>query len=455
MNAAHDLEQLRTQLSGRAFGSEDSEYNRARAAWNKNIDQHPAVIVQPQGPADVASAIRHAARWSLPVAVQSTGHGAILPCDEGVLIDTSALDGVEIDAEREVARVAPGAIWKKVMKAAEPHGLAGRTGFNPTVGVLGYTFGGGWGWLSRQHGMACDHIVAADMVLADGSTIRVDAEREPDLLWALRGGGGNVGVVTSLEFGLVPLHSAYGGSLTFPLERARELMNLFAMSTRNADIRLTTAIRLFRPPSDGLLGKLFGGKPTVSVMLCFLGDEEEGEPLVRRWIDAGPAHGSIGTLKSSELGDIEGPPPKGAKSVQVGEQLSRLNDAAIEALVSRFEPDDAPVFLTELRHVGGVLRERADAACDRRDGEYLLHLEALAPYDEARCAATDWIDGTRRVLEPVLSGASALGFVGDGERGLMASRRGYSNANLERLAAITNRIDPEDRFRFNISTAFR
>lgn len=445
-----NLQQLRDAILGHVLGPGDRGYDKARKAWDKNIDQHPTVIVQPQGPADIATAIRHAAGWSMPVAVQSTGHGAVLPCDDGMLIDTSALDDVEIDAERAVARVAPGAIWENVTKAVQPHGLAGRAGFNSTVGVVGYTLGGGWGWLSRRHGMACDHIVAADMVLADGSMVRVDANRDPDLFWTLRGGGGSVGVVTSLEFGLVPLTSAYGGSLTFPLERARELMNLFAIATKNADTRLTTAIRLFRPPSEGLFAKLFGGKPAVMIMLCFLGDEKEGEPLVRRWVEAGPTHGSIGTLKTSEIGEIEGSPPKGAKSVQVGEQLSRLNDAAIEALVSRFEPDDAPVFLTELRHIGGALRERAHAECDRRDGEYLLHLESPAPDEERRRAAVDWIDGTRRMLKPVLTGASALGFVGDGHRALSAVRRGFSDAHRERLAAVKQRVDPENRFRFNI-----
>ena len=338
-----EIERLRSAISGKVFTPGDRGYDDAREAWNKNIDQHPALIVQPDAAADVRIAVRQAADWSMPVAVQGTGHGAVLPCDNALLIDTSELDDVEIDADRLICRVGPGATWKQVQKAAGKHHVAGRAGFNPTVGVLGYTLGGGWGWLSRQHGMACDHIAAAEMVLADGSEVRVSAEENPDLLWALKGGGGHFGVVTLLEFGLVPLPAVYGGALTFPLERAREVLRLFVETTRDADRRLTTAVRLLRmPPEGGLLARLFGEKPTVTVMLCFLGDEIEGERLTRCWTNADPAHGKLETLKIREIGSIEGPPPKGAPSVQVGEQLARLDESTVETLIARFEPTTRP-----------------------------------------------------------------------------------------------------------------
>lgn len=450
---AVDLEQLRVALKGRVIGPDDRGYDDAREAWNKNIDQHPAVIVQPENASDIQAAVRHASLRSMPVAVQSTGHGAVLPADGAMLIDTSALTEISIDPERATARVAPGAIWEEVAKAAARHGLAGRAGFNPTVGVLGYSLGGGYGWLSRRHGLASDHIIGADLVLADGSAVRVDADNRADLLWALRGGGGNVGIVTALEFELVPLASAYGGMLSFPLDRARELFGLFLEQTKDTDPRLTTAIQLSRVPSQGLLAKLFGGKPTVSVMLCFLGDEAEGQALTRKWLDAQPAHGSLAKLKPNDLGSIEGSPPKGMKSVQVGEQLARLDSASIETLVARFEPDDAPIFLTELRHVGGAVRSDAEGAFNRRDGEYLLHLESRAQDEEERRVASEWLDGTRRMIEPVLAGSAALGFHGDGERGLATARRAFSDEHRERLTDIKHQADPDNRFRFNIGAA--
>ena len=448
-----DLEKLRASIAGRVLAPGDWGYDRAREAWNKNIDQHPTVLVQPKGATDIAVAVRQATRLSMPVAVQSTGHGTVLPCDGAMLVDTSGMTEVSIDPERRTARVEPGATWKTLMKAAGRHGLAGRAGFNSTIGVLGYSLGGGYGWLSRQHGLASDHITAADLVLADGSAVRVDADSHPDLLWALRGGAGHIGIVTALEFELVPLHSAYGGMLTFPLERARELL-LFATYIRNADLRLTTAIRLFRPPSDGLLAHLFGGGPRVAVMICFLGDKAEGEALTRVWRQADPAHGSLDTIETADLGSIEGAPPPGTKSVQIGEQLSRVDDAAIEALVARFEPDDAPVFLTELRHIGGAIRNGADGAIDRREGEFLLHLESRAKDDEERVRALEWLDGTRRLIEPQLAGSAALGFIGDGDLGLADARRDYSEAHRDRLAAIKSMVDPDDRFRFNLGAAF-
>lgn len=454
--APGDLDAFRGEITGKVIAPGDWGYDDAREAWNQGIDQHPAVIVQPTDAKDVATAVRWAARWSLPVAVQGTGHGGVLPCDGGLLLDTSGQDEIVIDADRATCRVASGAIWNNVQKAAGEHDLAGRAGFNPTVGVLGYTLGGGWGWLSRQHGLACDHIVAADLVLADGSAVRVSAEENPDLFWALKGGGGHLGIVTSLEFGLVPLRSAYGGALTFPLDRAREVLRLFAETTRDADRRLTTAVRLLRtPPEGGLLARIFGGKPIVMVMLCFLGNEDEGERLTRRWTDAGPAHGKLETLEVSEIGSIEGPPPKGAPSVQVGEQLARLDEVTIETLVSRFEPDDAPVFLTELRHSGGAVREGGDAAFDRREGEYLLHVESATPDAEKRKTASEWIDGTRRLIAPALAGSAALGFVGDGDRALHAVPRGFSEEHRARLTSLKARYDPEDRFRYTVGAAFQ
>ena len=450
MSASYDLGQLRAAMGGRVLGPGDHGYDQARETWNKNIDQHPAVIVQPEGTAGIAAAVRQASLWSMPVAVQSTGHGAVLPCDGAMLIDTSGLTDVSIDVERKIARVAPGATWDKVMKAAGKHGLAGLAGFNATVGVLGYSLGGGYGWLSRRHGLACDHIVGADLVLADGSGVRVGADDHAELLWALRGGAGGVGIVTALDIQLVPLGCVYGGALTFPLDRARELLRLFAASTQDADTRLTTAIRLVRPPADGLLAKLFGTRAIVTVMLCFLGDEAEGESLTRHWHELGPAHGGLGVIEAGDLGSIEGSPPPGMKSVQIGEQLARLDAATIETLVARFEPDDAPIFLAELRHIGGAILAGVDAAYDRRDGEYLLHLESNAKDEQERAAALDWLDGSRRRIEPVLTGAAALGFSGDGERGLAAARRAYSKTNWERLAAIQKRVDPSNFFRFNI-----
>lgn len=445
-----ETERLRAEVRGRVLEPGDRGYDDAREAWNRNIDQHPAVIVQPKSAADIAAAVRQASDWSMPVAVQSTGHGAVLPCDGAMLIDTSGLTDVSIDVDRQVARVAPGATWGAVMKRAERHGLAGRAGFNATIGVLGYSLGGGYGWLSRRHGLACDHIVGAELVLADGSAVTVDQNRRVDLLWALRGGAGGIGVVTALEFGLVPLPSVYGGALTFPLHRARELLRLFVKSTRDADTRLTVAIRLARIPSDGLLAKLFGGQPVVSVMICFLGEDAEGKILTREWREADPAHGSLGRIRTGDLGSIDGSPPKGIKSVQIGEQLLHLDEASIETLIARFESDDAPIFLTELRHVGGATRAGAGFAFDRREGEYLLHLESRAKDDEERDAALEWLEGTRSRMKAVLAGSSALGFVGDGERALVAAKRAYSESHWERLAAIKNQADPNDRFRFNI-----
>src|ERR671920_1035599 len=211
------LEVLRAGLQGTAYAPSEEGYDEARRGWNLNAHQHPALVVMAVGAADIIAAVRLARDEGLGVGMMATGHGFVSPCDGGVLINTSRMKGVRVDPEAQTARVEPGALWADVISEAQVFGLAGLAGSSSGVGVVGYTMGGGFGWLGRKYGFNAHSVREADVVRADGELLRVSAYEHPDLFWGLKGGGGNFGIVTSMEFALYPLRSVYGGKLLLSL----------------------------------------------------------------------------------------------------------------------------------------------------------------------------------------------------------------------------------------------
>jgi FAD/FMN-containing dehydrogenase len=210
---ALELEELRTQLRGAVYVPGEEGYDGARAAWNLNAHQHPALVVVAEGAADILTAVRFARDQGLGVGVMATGHGVAAPADGGVLINTSRMKGMHVDSDTRTACVEPGAKWADVVPEAAAHGLAGLQGSSSDVGVVGYTMGGGFGWLGRKYGFAADSIKEADVVTADGELVKASAHENADLFWGLKGGGGNFGIVTSLEFALYPITHVYGGDV--------------------------------------------------------------------------------------------------------------------------------------------------------------------------------------------------------------------------------------------------
>ena len=227
-SAARNTERLQAAISGDVFVSGEPGYDQARQAWNLAADQRPAVVVVAESADDVAQAVRYAGAHELRIAPQGTGHdaGAVEPLNQAMLLRTSRMRGVRIDPGSRTARAEAGVLWRDVTVPAAEHGLAPLSGSSPTVGVAGYTLGGGLGWLARRYGQAANSVTAAEIVTPDGHIVRADADNEPDLLWAVRGGGGSVGVLTALEMRLHPVGELYAGDLFFPIDRAPEVLEI-------------------------------------------------------------------------------------------------------------------------------------------------------------------------------------------------------------------------------------
>lgn len=242
------LESLRAGLRGTAYAAGEDGYDEASRAWNLNAHQEPALVVMAEGAADVMAAVRFARDLGVGVGVMATGHGVGIPCDGGVLVNTSRMRGVRVDPVARTARVEAGALWTDVIPETQAHGLAGLVGSTSHVGVVGYTMGGGFGWLGRRYGLNGAGVTEADVVTADGELLRVGADEHPDLFWGLGGGGGNFGIVTSLEFRVYPLTAVYGGNVFYPVEKAGEVLDLYARWSADLPDEMTTAVTFLNVP---------------------------------------------------------------------------------------------------------------------------------------------------------------------------------------------------------------
>jgi FAD/FMN-containing dehydrogenase len=245
-----DVQDLRARLAGTVVAPGDPSWDEARQAWNLAVDQRPALVALPENVDDVVAIVAFARANGLRVAAQGTGHNAsaIASLERTVLVKTSQMKGVAIDAAGRRARVAAGTLWAEVTGPASEHGLAPLAGSSPDVGVVGYTLGGGLSWLSRRHGLAANSVIAIEIVTGDGRVVCCDRDTEPGLFWALRGGGGSFGVVTAIEFALYPAPQVYGGAMLWPWERAREVLERYVEWCRSAPEQVSTSARLLQVP---------------------------------------------------------------------------------------------------------------------------------------------------------------------------------------------------------------
>src|SRR5215216_5575442 len=291
-DAALDWAALQARLYGDVVAPGHTTWDEARRAWNLSVDQQPAAVFRANTAGDVIDVVDFAREHGLRVAPQGTGHSAspLGSLANTILLKTSRLRGVWVDRSSRVARVEAGALWIEAVEAAARHGLSALAGTSPDVGVVGYTLGGGISWLGRKHGLAANSVTAAELVLADGRFVRATRDSEPDLFWAVRGGGGSFGVVTALEFQLYPLAEVYAGAMFFPFERAAQVLHAWREWTQDVPDEITSVGRLFRFPPVPDIPEPLRGNPFAVVEAVYCGDDHaRGAELLAPLRALGPA----------------------------------------------------------------------------------------------------------------------------------------------------------------------
>jgi FAD binding domain/Berberine and berberine like len=448
------LEEWRAGLRGAAYVPGEEGYDEGRQAFNLNAHQHPALVVMAAGPADVVAAVRLARDEGLGVGVLATGHAVAIPCDGGVLINTSRMRGVRVDPEAQTARVEAGALWADVTAETQLFGLAGLQGSASGVGVVGYTMGGGFAWLGRKYGFNADALKEADVVTAEGELLRVSAYEHPDLFWGLKGGGGNFGIVTSMESSLYPLTTVYGGNLFYPLEMAREVLELYSQWVDTLPDEMTTAVAFMNfPPLPEIPEPLRGGA-FISVRGCYCGDPPEaGEELLRPWREFGePEIDMFGVMPFQQMDMISMDPPDPLGVYTHVELLGDLTPEAIEALVNMAGAgSNSPLIMLELRHLGGALaRPPADLSpMGRRDSKFIMFGAGATPTPEVAQAVQVNLVRLAEEMRPYETGATYLNFLEFGGATPERVRAAYAPEDWERLVELKDRYDPQNLFRFN------
>jgi hypothetical protein len=431
-------------LTGDFVTPDQPEWDAARRAWNLSVDQRPALVALPADAGDVLAVMDYAIRAGLKVAPQGTGHNAsaIASLEDTILLSTQQMRGVELDVAAQTARVQAGTLWIEVTEAATPHGLFPLSGSSPDVGVVGYTLGGGLSWLARKHGLAANHVTAIELVTPDGRLVRATPEDHRELFWALRGGGGNFGVVTAMEFRLFPYGEVYGGMFLWDYARHAEVLRAWRDWTRTAPEDVTTSFRIMHLPPMPELPPFLRGRSVVVIDGAFAGTAAEGaeaiaalralEPEMDTWAPASPA-----VLSRIHM-DPEEPVPARSQTMMLG----ALDDAALEAFVAPIQPG-APVLFGELRHLGGALARipAAAGALGRLEAEYLMFSAGIVMAPEMLEPVTAGLRALKASLAAYDTGKGYLNFVEEPAD----TAAFYAEDAYLRLREIRATVDPDDR----------
>jgi len=438
-------------LAGRLVRPGDQDYDQARTAWNLAVDQRPAGVIRPESAADVSAALSYAAARGLRIAAQGTGHAArpLGFLADTLLLRTERMRGIRIDPRARVARVEAGVVWLDVVHAAARHGLAALAGSSPDVGVVGYTLGGGVSFLGRRYGLASSSVQAIEVVTADGRLIRADHEREPDLFWALRGGGGSFGVVTALEFGLFPLTEVYAGVLWYPVERGSEVLNAWAELTRGGlPDELTTVGRFLKLPPAPEIPEEVRGKSFVIVEAYHAGNPGEADALLAPLRALGPVNDTIATVPVPALSHLHMDPEQPVPGAGDGLLLDSLPAEAIDAFAAAAGPGAPPGLLSaEIRHLGGeIARPRPEnGALAAIDARYACNAVGSTPVPGLVAPVMARVDAVKQALAPWAARQVYLNFAET--RRPAASF--WSEQAYRRLRQIKAAVDPGDLIRSN------
>jgi hypothetical protein len=435
---------LELELRGRLVRPGEDAWDAARSAWNRAVDQRPALVVEAADAFDVQAVVRFAARTGLKVAPQATGHGAAPLGDlsGAVLLRTGRMAAIDVDVANRSVRVGAGALWADVSAALAPHGLAALAGSSPDVGVAGYALGGGYSWLGRRLGLASSSITAVELVTGDGVFHRVDTDTEPDLFWAVRGGGANVGIVCTMELDVYPIPTVYAGALFFPLDRAAELLPAYELWSRDLDERATTCVRLLRLPPLPELPELLRGNAFVMIDGAVDAPVEDAEALLAPLRALGPLLDTFAPMDTAALSAIHLDPPQPVPAMGDGLALTDLTPDVVQTLLAHAGPGvESPLLTVDIRQLGGALgrRDPRGGVVDHLPGRFLLFAVGITPTPEAGEAVRRAADALVADLETWGVGQDYLNF----REVSVAPGRLYPAAELSTLRSLRLEHDPD------------
>ncbi|WP_205471527.1 FAD-binding oxidoreductase [Nocardioides sp. SYSU D00038] len=424
----------------------DPGYDAARTPWNVSVDQRPAAVAVPRTVDEVVALVRAATAAGLRVAPQSTGHGAAAlgthDLTDVVLVRLHELTGVTVDAGARTARVVGGTLWADVVAAAAPHGLTALHGSAPDVAVAGYVLSGGLSFYGRREGLASGTLTAAEVVTADGRLVRADENENADLLWALRGGGGNLGVVVAIELELLPIADVVGGMLLWDRERAPEVLRAWAAWTRAVPESVTTSLRVMSFPPLPELPPFLSGRQLVVIDGAVLEDDDRAAELLAPLRALQPEMDTFGRVPAAAMLEVHMDPPAPTPAVGDHAMLGSLPDEAVDALLAEVGPGtSSPLMFAELRHLGGAFARptRRGGAMSHVVGEYALLCVAVAPFPEAATAGKAAAAAVLTALAPWSLPTVALTFA---EKRVDTSA-GFDPEDWARLAHLRESWDPQ------------
>lgn len=445
-----DLAALRAAVHGPVLTPSDADLAAEVATFNLAVTHRPSVVVGATCADDVVAAVRWAGAHELPVAVQATGHGPMQPVEHAVLVTTGRMRTVEVDPGRRTAQVGAGARWADVLGEAEPHGLTGVAGSSSQVGVVGYSVGGGMGPLGRRHGYGADLVRRVEIVTADGRLRQVDAERDPDLFWAVRGGKGNFGVVTAVEIDLVPVPSLFAGAVFLSGSDAAAVLHSFRTWAATLPERASTSVALLNMPPFEAVPDVLRGRFVVMLRFALDGTDAEGDALLAPMREAGQVLlDSVGRIPTTATDVIHQDPRDPMPVWERGGLLAELPAGAVDALLGSAGEGRAPhLAMVELRLMGGALGRpaRIPNAVSGREGAYsLLTLGVLAPGIAEAVQAEG--EGVHEALAPWSTGTAPVNWLGPSATPAEIAAA-WRPEVFQRLLAIKERVDPANMFRF-------
>ena len=437
---------FRSTFRGTLIAPGDPTYDEARRVWNGTVDRRPALIARCTGTEDVLRAVELAREHRLPVAVRGGGHSVAgnAVCDGGLAVDLSPMRAITVDPQRRLARAEGGALWGDLDRAAQTHGLATTGGIVSTTGVAGLTLGGGIGWLARSYGLACDNLVSVDLVTADGGRRTVSAEEHPDLFWAVRGGGGNFGVVTALDFRLHAVGPVLGGLLVHPFAAARDLLRLYRDVVESAPPELAIYAVLTSSPA---------GDPAAVIAACYNGSPAAGEVALRplRTFGGPLADGIEPTSYLAVQTMLDAFYPRGLLNYWKSSFLTEMPDAAIDILLRCTEQRPTPMCHIAIEQLGGAIRRMGpeETAFAHRDMPYCFLCLGVCTDEAEYEACVGWVRSTWKAMQPYAAGVYVNYMGTEADEGRERLHAAYAHGHYERLAALKARYDPDNMFRVN------